>query len=136
VHRNILPVVLTALSATFLLAGCGASIRSAAYTGNNVERPVGWTEETHGNDTEPDYEVVFPQDEVNQLTITINPEDWEVMQANMVELYGEKGTGTFRPDDFPAGNFLPENKNFHDSGNISPPRAPGQGGFFPGGEEE
>jgi len=63
-------------------------------------RPEGWSEETHGDGTEPDYDVVFPEDEVNQITITIAPEDWEAMQANMVELFGEAGTGR-------AGRGLP-----------------------------
>lgn len=56
-----------------------------------IARPEGWTDETHGNDTEPDYEVVFPQDEVNEMSITIAPEDWEAMQANMTVLFGEPG---------------------------------------------
>ncbi|MEE4193974.1 MAG: CotH kinase family protein [Anaerolineae bacterium] len=57
------------------------------------DRPADWSEEAHGKDAEPNYAVVFPQDQVNQITITIEPEDWEVMQANMVELYGEAGAG-------------------------------------------
>ena len=56
-------------------------------------RPEGWSEETHGNEAEPNYDVVFPDNRVNQITITIAPEDWEAMQANMVDLFGEPGTG-------------------------------------------
>lgn len=56
-----------------------------------AERPAGWNDETHGNKVAPNYEVVFPTDKVNQLTITIDPETWEAMQANMTELYGEPG---------------------------------------------
>jgi pyruvate/2-oxoglutarate dehydrogenase complex dihydrolipoamide acyltransferase (E2) component len=58
-----------------------------------VARPEGWDEETHGKGTEPNYDVVFPDDKVNQITITIDPEDWEAMQANMVDLFGEAGAG-------------------------------------------
>lgn len=58
-----------------------------------VERPAGWSDETHGNKVDPNYEVVFPQDKVNQLTITVDPATWEAMQANMTELYGEPGQG-------------------------------------------
>jgi spore coat protein H len=57
-----------------------------------ITRPQGWGEETHSKDATPNYDVVFPQDKVNQITITIDPEDWEAMQANMTELYGERGT--------------------------------------------
>jgi spore coat protein H len=74
-----------------------------------------WDEYSHSNSTDPDYEVVFPQDEVNPITITINPTNWELMQADMTDLYGEFGTreGGFggRPDrDFqpPEDGALPE----------------------------
>ena len=59
----------------------------------STARPAGWAEESHSNDVDPNYEVVYPQDKVNQITITITPEDWAAMQANMTELYGEAGTG-------------------------------------------
>ncbi|MEJ2733120.1 MAG: CotH kinase family protein [Anaerolineae bacterium] len=62
-------------------------------TTDAVARPEGWDEETHGKGTEPNYDVVFPDDKVNQITITIDPEDWEAMQANMVDLFGEAGSG-------------------------------------------
>ena len=58
-----------------------------------VVRPEGWSDESHGNDAEPNYGVVFPDDTVNQITITIASEDWEAMQANMVDLFGEAGSG-------------------------------------------
>ena len=59
-------------------------------------RPTGWTEETHGKETEPDYEVVFPQDEVNRLDITITADTWEMMLADMTSLYGEFGANPRR----------------------------------------
>lgn len=60
---------------------------------DTIARPEGWSEETHGNEAEPNYDVVFPDDRVNQITITIAPENWEAMQANMVDLFGEAGSG-------------------------------------------
>jgi len=42
---------------------------------------------------DPDYEIVFPQDSVNEITITISPENWGLMMENMTELYGERGSG-------------------------------------------
>ena len=53
-------------------------------------RPTGWSEESHSNDVDPNYDVVFPTDAVNTLTITIAPDDWAAMQADMEELYGEE----------------------------------------------
>ena len=45
----------------------------------DVARPEGWTEESHGNDADPNYDTVFPQDKVNTVTITIAPEEWQAM---------------------------------------------------------
>ena len=56
------------------------------------ERPAGWGEETHSNDADPNYAVVFPQAAVNQITITVDAETWTAMQANMTEIFGAAGT--------------------------------------------
>ncbi|HYF66398.1 MAG TPA: CotH kinase family protein [Herpetosiphonaceae bacterium] len=55
-------------------------------------RSADWTEATHGDQAEPNYAVVFPQDKVNQITITIDAASWEAMQANMTDLLGEPGS--------------------------------------------
>ena len=68
-----------------------------------ISRPAGWSEETHSNDVDPNYEVVFPEDKVNQITITISPENWEAMQADMVALLGEQGSGEGRVGVAPDG---------------------------------
>ncbi len=57
-----------------------------------VERPTGWREDSHSNDAAPNYDVVFPKDKVNEILITISPENWAAMQADMTELFGEPGT--------------------------------------------
>ena len=57
-------------------------------------RPEGWTEETHGKSVDPNYEVVFPDDQVNRIDIVIAPEDWQAMLEDMTEAYGEFGAGT------------------------------------------
>lgn len=76
----------------------------SAENGNEEDesetRPDGWGEASHSNDAEPNYEVVFPQNVVNEITITIAPEEYEAMQANMVELFGEAGTGDRGPGGF------------------------------------
>ncbi len=80
-----------------------------------------WSEETHSNDVEPNYDVVFPENEVKQMTITISPENWAAMQSNMVELFDGAGNGGNRPGELagggqagerpeiPAGNLPGEN---------------------------
>ena len=42
---------------------------------------------------EPDYEMAFPQDRVARLDITITPEDWQAMLADMTDMIGEFGAG-------------------------------------------
>jgi spore coat protein H len=91
--RSICLVTLVGLM-VMVMAGCvkvGESVPTSAS--NQTTRPEGWTEETHSNNVDPNYETVFPQDKVNQIKITITPEDWDAMQANMIELLGPPGAG-------------------------------------------
>ncbi|OGN88762.1 MAG: hypothetical protein A2158_06355, partial [Chloroflexi bacterium RBG_13_46_14] len=111
------------LSTIFLLAGCGSTTQPDSSTETETERPDGWTEETHSNDADPNYEAVFPQEKVNQIVITIEPDDWNAMQTEMVELFGEKGTGTARPGNIRPGRFLPDDQ-LQGSENITPFRRP------------
>ncbi|NUM43512.1 MAG: CotH kinase family protein [Anaerolineales bacterium] len=97
---------------------------TASPSDEAVTRPAGWAEESHSNDAAPNYAIVFPQDKVNQITITIDPADWEAMQADMTELLGEQGAGQTGPGGFggPGGGQPPEGFD------------PAQGGGgFPGG---
>jgi hypothetical protein len=50
-----------------------------------------WTEETHSNDIDPDYDTVFPQDSVNRIDIVISESEWAAMSDDMEDLYGEFG---------------------------------------------
>jgi len=44
---------------------------------------VDWTETTHSNLVEPDYTVVFKQNEVLRFDIKISSDDWSTMQADL-----------------------------------------------------
>lgn len=88
---------------------------SNTSTGDAVARPAGWEEASHGDSAEPNYAVVFPDDKVNQITITISPENWEAMQANLTELLGEPGARG------PWGGFGGDGQR--------PQLPPGDGGF-------
>jgi len=46
-----------------------------------------WTEESHGNST-PDYAVVFPQDAINTIEITVGATNWSSIRSNMKSIYG------------------------------------------------
>jgi spore coat protein H len=74
-------------------AGLAAALAlSACSAGQSAIGADEWDDYSHGDSTDPDYEVVFPQDDVNTITITIDPEIWGAMQDNMTALYGEFGT--------------------------------------------
>jgi len=75
-----------------------------------ITRPDGWTEGTHGKSAEPDYGVVFSQDDVNRIDITMAPETWQAMLDDMADLYGQFGS---RPNGGGA------------RGDVRPPRAQG-----------
>ena len=59
--------------------------------GNNTPRPQGWTEETHGNNATPNYDVVFARDVVKRIDLTIEPADCRAMLEDMTGNYGEYG---------------------------------------------
>ncbi len=56
-----------------------------------------WTAETHGNEVSPNYAVVFPQEAVNSLEITIRKTQWDSIRTDMKAKYGNDfgsgGTG-------------------------------------------
>lgn len=111
---------LTVILATLLaLTGCsspalaenseGAEVTDAETSDNASDRPEGWTEASHGDDVDPDYDTVFPQDEVNRMDITLTEENWAAMLADMTDLYGEFGQGSGmgdRPAN-PQGDLAP-----------------------------
>ena len=59
-------------------------------------RPAGWTEASHGNRVPANYEIVLPDDRINEIYITFTSEAWQAEEQDMVELYGERGTGGAR----------------------------------------
>ncbi len=59
----------------------------------NNQRPEGWTEETHGDIENANYDVVFAQDKVMRIDLTIDPDDWQAMLDDMTDMYGESGSG-------------------------------------------
>jgi spore coat protein H len=130
--ESICLVTLMSLMVT-VMAGCTESGESVPSASEQTIRPEGWTEVTHSNNVDPNYEIVFSQDKVNQIKITLTPEDWNAMQANMTELLGPSGTGQrggksgapgTRPD---RGGMLPGEVP-QDGG--AAPRAPGIPGWI------
>jgi hypothetical protein len=67
--------------------------KAAAPQPDDKVRPAGWRKQSHSNDVDPNHDIVFPISAVNTLKITIAPEDWAAMQADMEEIYGEERDG-------------------------------------------
>ena len=57
-----------------------------------AERPADWTDESHGNRVPANYDVVLPDDRINEIYITFTAEAWAAEEADMIEIYGERGT--------------------------------------------
>ncbi len=110
------------------LTGCAPDAQStplssseAGETNPSEEtvRASNWNEATHGNDSEPDYTTVFPQDSVNRIDITLTEEAWAALQTEMEDQFGEFGTGNRE------GNF----------GNRQPGQNPPEGWEPPTGQQ-
>lgn len=44
-----------------------------------------WTIETHSNDVDPDYDIVFEEGTIKRIDLTISDSNWEAMQADLDE---------------------------------------------------
>ncbi|RYU96592.1 CotH kinase family protein [Emticicia agri] len=67
-----------------------------------------WTAESHGNDVSPNYAVVFPQEAVNALEITIRKTQWDSIRTDMKAKFGR---------DFGAGGGSPGGGGIGGGGN-------------------
>jgi len=72
--------------------GTSITDTGSSVTRSSAEMDQEEQDQSSSND-EPDYEIVFPQDSVNEITITISQENWELMMEDMTALYGEQGSG-------------------------------------------
>ncbi|WP_229600007.1 CotH kinase family protein [Runella sp. SP2] len=80
-----------------------------------------WTTESHSGDGTPNYDIVFPQSQVNTLEITMTAADWTAIKTDMQTLtgtaFGTRSSGSQGGGGVPGGN---------------PPNG-GNGGGAPGG---
>lgn len=53
--------------------------------------PVGWGEDTHSKEADPNYELLFDHNDVLRMDIVIAPEDWQAMLDDMTEKFGRFG---------------------------------------------
>ena len=59
----------------------------------NGQRPADWTTETHSNNVEPNYGVVFEENKVHKIHIVFTSEEWAAMQADLSDVLGGSGGG-------------------------------------------
>lgn len=60
-----------------------------SFTTNESITTPDWTDETHSNLVAPNYETVFNQNEVMVINITIESENWTIMQDDLDENLGQ-----------------------------------------------
>lgn len=78
--------------------------------------PADWTDLTHGNNVEPDYETIFPQDQVNTLEIVLGSTNWKSIRTNMKNLFGyDFGSISTPPNGIPASepDYVPVSVKFN-----------------------
>lgn len=75
---------------------------SSCYKEQVIEenRPEGWTDESHSDNADLNYEVVFPQDRVNRIDIVVPTDDWNAMLFDLTENIGEFGGQPGPPSDW------------------------------------
>lgn len=134
---------LLALAASMLLSTACANYNPLGGTAA-VSHSAGWTEATHGKNATPNYDMVFPQDKVSRLDVTIKAADWKLMQENMEKLFGSGqggpggpagGQGGGQGGAFPGGGFpgAPNPSASGSPGTSPAPRPSGSPGAFPSG---
>jgi spore coat protein H len=109
---NSIKLTLLALSLSILMGSCKEKDAMEDVTvdvtyDTDFETPD-WTTETHSNDAEPNFAVVFADNEVKRIDLVITADRWQAMLDDMTELYGSFGVNTGGPD----GGFSDENPIF------------------------
>lgn len=78
----------------WLMVACVKNAESITPSNSNPD----WSTESHSNDADPNYTVVFPQDKVNNLEITMTKETWQEVRTDMISVKGSDfGVGGNQP---------------------------------------
>ena len=69
---------------------------------SNSNRPADWTTESHSNNVDPNYDVVFNQTKVNKIHIVFTAQEWTDMQSDLatVKAGGYRVEPAYAPVDF------------------------------------
>lgn len=77
---------------TIMVSGCATPVKSTQQAEATTSKSE-TDSAAKSNDTEPDYAVVFPQDSVNRIDVTLSKEAWADLQAEMTGQFGAQGAG-------------------------------------------
>jgi hypothetical protein len=81
-------------------------LATATFLDAQTARPAGWLE-THGSQAAPAYSRLFAMDKVHELNITIAPESFRHMKADLETIMPMRGAppfGAFAPPDGKANH--------------------------------
>ncbi len=76
--------ILLAATGLWLLVACVKNAETITPSNSNPD----WSTESHSNDADPNYMVVFPQDKVNSLEISMTKETWQEIRTDMISVKG------------------------------------------------
>ncbi|WP_394991114.1 CotH kinase family protein [Emticicia sp.] len=78
----------------WLFIACSKNTDTVTPSNSNPD----WTTESHSNEADPNYTMVFPQDKVNSLEITMTKETWQAIRTDMISVKGgDFGVGGTQP---------------------------------------
>lgn len=76
--------ILLAATGLWLLVACVKNAETITPSNTNPD----WSTDSHSNDANPNYTVVFPQDKVNSLEISMTKETWQEIRTDMISVKG------------------------------------------------
>ncbi|MCP4569252.1 MAG: spore coat protein [FCB group bacterium] len=92
-------MALMILASLLLLNACSGDENENVGTEPEVLDTADWTETTHGNSVDPDYDEVFAENVVKRIDIVITSTNWQAMLDDMTAQYGTFGaTGPGGPN--------------------------------------
>ncbi len=85
--------LLTFFSCTEANLGSGDNDSETTIELNDTDfEPTDWTEATHSNDVDPNFDEIFEDNTVKRLDIVVDSDRWAAMLADMSNLYGNFGS--------------------------------------------
>ena len=93
----------------FLATSCKDKVQEVTPGDGTAETAnPDWTTESHSGDGSPNYDIVFPQSQVNTLEITMTAADWTAIKTDMQTLtgtaFGTRSSGSQGGGGIPGGN--------------------------------